>query len=158
MRSILLIDCNRKGLTLALRTLSEDTIPPADPSQIPEVKDPENPPLHSIELPGEIIGYVDSSRNPDIYTREFVEVVQRQNQDLKGKSEAFADFRDILAKEIVAALPELKGEVERTLEAVGEGPIKDPDAVPMSTNAGAQEVSTQSGQDRSNGLVNAQGS
>lgn len=71
--------------------------------------------MHTISLPPEIIDYVDSSRNPDIYTREFVELVQKSNQDLKGKAEAFESFRDILAKEMVAALPELKGEVERTL-------------------------------------------
>ncbi|KAI5287779.1 hypothetical protein KEM54_005748, partial [Ascosphaera aggregata] len=123
-----------KTLTFALKKLSEDTKPLPDPSQIPEVKNPDDPPLHSISLPPEIINYVDSSRNPDIYTREFVELVQRGNQDLKGKAEAFADFRNILAKEMVAALPELKGEVDRTLEGVGEGPIKDPDAMAVAAS------------------------
>ncbi|KAI5299979.1 hypothetical protein KEM56_002838, partial [Ascosphaera pollenicola] len=106
-----------KGLTIALQRLSKDTRPLPDPSQVPEVNDPENPPLHSISIPPEIVEYIDSSRNPDIYTREFVELVQRENQELKGKADAFADFRDILAREIVAQMPELQDEVKRTLEA-----------------------------------------
>ena len=72
-----------------------------------------------MQLPPEIIDYVDAARNPDIYTREFVELVQRGNQDLKGKMEAFASFRDVLAREIRGAMPECSGEVERVLSATG---------------------------------------
>lgn len=70
----------------------------------------------SVHIPPEIVEYVESGRNPDIYTREFVELAQKQNQYLKGKSEAFADFRDELAKEIVKAMPNLKDEVEKRIE------------------------------------------
>ena len=68
------------------------------------------------QIPPEIIDYVEDGRNPDIYTREFVELVQKQNQYLKGKSEAFAGFRDMLAEEIVKAIPELKNEVTRRVQ------------------------------------------
>ncbi|KAJ5575230.1 Mediator complex subunit Med10 [Penicillium hetheringtonii] len=81
--------------------------------------DPSNPRLASIQLPPEIIDYVDSSRNPDIYTREFVELVQRGNQDLKGKQEAFAAFRDVLAREMRSAMPECAGEVDRVVAVTG---------------------------------------
>ena len=64
-----------------------------------------------------MIDYVDDSRNPDIYTREFVELVQKQNQFMKGKSEAFASFRDILAEEMVKGMPEMKDDVVKVLEA-----------------------------------------
>ena len=57
--------------------------------------------------------------NPDIYTREFVELAQAQNQRLKGKSEAFAQLRDILAKEIMTAMPEVRNEVKRVVESTG---------------------------------------
>jgi len=50
-----------------------------------------------------------------------VELVQRGNQDLKGKADAFAGFRDVLAKEMISAMPECKGEVERVLKATGGG-------------------------------------
>lgn len=62
---------------------------------------------------------MDAARNPDIYTREFVELVQRGNQDLRGKREAFAGFRDVLAREMRGAMPECRGEVDRVVSATG---------------------------------------
>ena len=64
-------------------------------------------------MPPEIIEYVDEGRNPDVYTREFVELVQKNNADLKGKSEAFARFRDILADSLIKIMPEVKGDIQR---------------------------------------------
>lgn len=72
-----------------------------------------------IGLPPEIIDYVERSRNPDIYTREFVELVQRLNQQLKGRSQAYADFRDILAKEMMTAFPDCQEEIKKTVESTG---------------------------------------
>lgn len=72
-----------------------------------------------LEIPPDIIRYVEQARNPDIYTREFVELAQAQNQRLKGKSEAFAQLRDILAKEVMTAMPEVRNEVKRVVESTG---------------------------------------
>ncbi|OQE25307.1 hypothetical protein PENSTE_c006G01387 [Penicillium steckii] len=114
-----------KNLTLTLNTLSTHTQLPPDNSTTDSDQDansnndPSNPRLASIQLPPEIIDYVDSSRNPDIYTREFVELVQRGNQDLKGKQEAFAGFRDVLAREMRSAMPECTGEVDRVVAVTG---------------------------------------
>lgn len=112
-----------KDLTLVLSTLSSHT---ADATESePQPSDASDPPALTIQLPPEIIDYVDSARNPDIYTREFVELVQRGNQDLKGKKEAFAGFREVLAREIRGAMPECQGEVARVLEATaGSGSEK----------------------------------
>lgn len=110
-----------KNLTLALSTLSTHTqLPPTQENQPDTNTDPSNPSLASIQLPPEIIDYVDSARNPDIYTREFVELVQRGNQDLRGKREAFASFRDVLAREMRSAMPECRGEVDRVVAATGK--------------------------------------
>ncbi|KAL8897627.1 MAG: hypothetical protein Q9192_002481 [Flavoplaca navasiana] len=68
------------------------------------------------QIPPEIIDYVDSGRNPDIYTREFIELVQKSNQYLKGRSEALTGFRDVLAEEMVKAWPEMKTDVDNVLE------------------------------------------
>ena len=38
---------------------------------------------------------------------------------MKGKSEAFAGFRDILAEEMVKGIPSCKEDVERVLERSG---------------------------------------
>jgi len=54
-------------------------------------------------IPPEIVAYVSSGRNPDIYTREFVELVQRGNAYLRGKEEALRGFRDELGREMVSA-------------------------------------------------------
>lgn len=43
----------------------------------------------------------------------------KNNQLLKGKAEAFASFRDILAKEIAGAVPELRPEVKTVVERTG---------------------------------------
>ena len=56
-------------------------------------------PLPSI--PPEIIDYVDEGRNPDIYTREFVELVQRGNAVINGKRDAYASFSRIFAERLV---------------------------------------------------------
>ncbi|KAK8221554.1 mediator of RNA polymerase II transcription subunit 10 [Phyllosticta capitalensis] len=73
----------------------------------------------SLMVPPEIVAYVESGRNPDIYTREFAEVVQKKNQNLKGKSEAYAQFRDILAKKIITAFPELEADARRVVQNTG---------------------------------------
>ncbi|KAJ9637238.1 RNA polymerase II mediator complex subunit [Coniosporium apollinis] len=70
-------------------------------------------------IPPEVIQYIEQGRNPDIYTREFVELVQKWNQKIGGKCEAMALFRDVLAREIVSAMPEVRGEVERVVRATG---------------------------------------
>ncbi|GAD95002.1 predicted protein [Paecilomyces variotii No. 5] len=115
-----------KSLTLALSTLSNDTR--YDPSAAVSTSDSSDPPVSAVQLPPEIIDYVDAARNPDIYTREFVELVQRGNQDLKGKKEAFASFRDVLAREMRSAMPECRGEVDRVVRATG-GTVPENEAV-----------------------------
>jgi mediator of RNA polymerase II transcription subunit 10 len=95
------------------------------------------PSLSTIAVPREIIAYVEDGRNPDIYTREFVEIVQRQNQFVRGKAEAFASFRDVLAEEIGSALPALRGDVERVLAATGGGDATGASVVKVEAAAGA---------------------
>ncbi|KAK4920383.1 RNA polymerase II mediator complex subunit [Elasticomyces elasticus] len=57
---------------------------------------PDNP-IHNIRIAPDIIDYVDDGRNPDIYTRDFVELVQRGNAVVNGKQQAFKSFSQILA-------------------------------------------------------------
>jgi mediator of RNA polymerase II transcription subunit 10 len=70
-------------------------------------------------IPPELIQYVDNGRNPEIYTREFVELARRGNQLMKGKMEAFSSFRDVLAGEMSRAMPELRDDVGRVVEETG---------------------------------------
>ena len=68
-------------------------------------------------VPTELIQYVENGRNPDIYTREFVEVVRRGNQLMRGKLHAYESFRDVLAGEMRTALPELRDDVDQVVAA-----------------------------------------
>ncbi|KAL8383659.1 hypothetical protein RB595_010725 [Gaeumannomyces hyphopodioides] len=68
-------------------------------------------------VPKELIEYVENGRSPDIYTRDFVDVVRRGNQLMRGKLHAYASFRDILAGEMRTALPELRDDVDKVIAA-----------------------------------------
>ncbi|KAH0528589.1 hypothetical protein TsFJ059_003429 [Trichoderma semiorbis] len=81
-----------------------------------------SPPNHLPSVPPELLEYVENGRNPDIYTREFVELVRRGNQLMRGKVNAFASFRDVLAEQMASAMPELRDDVARVLEATGGNP------------------------------------
>ncbi|EGV60229.1 RNA polymerase II mediator complex subunit [Yamadazyma tenuis] len=68
--------------------------------------------MASYPIPVDIISYIEDGRNPDIYTREFVEVNAKSNARLKGKMENFGKLRDILSQKVVSEFPELKDTVE----------------------------------------------
>ncbi|KAM3435790.1 hypothetical protein MY4824_004637 [Beauveria thailandica] len=70
-------------------------------------------------VPPELLEYVENGRNPDIYTREFVELVRRGNQLMSGKMRAFGTFRDVLARNMATAMPELRDDVAHVVEATG---------------------------------------
>ena len=137
-----------QSLTTSLQHVHETALagaPPPDPSNPPPPPEqlaafnmpPGVPPLQDPNLPSagrprgalpaippELIQYVENGRNPDIYTREFVELVRRGNQLMRGKMAAFASFRDVLAGEMRSALPEVAGDVDRVVEMTspeGEG-------------------------------------
>ncbi|KAL2136582.1 hypothetical protein VTI74DRAFT_2887 [Chaetomium olivicolor] len=76
-------------------------------------------PTNDRGIPEPLIEYVENGRNPDIYTREFVELVRRMNQYARGKMHAFRDFRDILAQGMSGAMPEVREDVKRVVEATG---------------------------------------
>lgn len=71
------------------------------------------------QIPLELIQYVEGKRNPDVYKREIVEMVMQYNQIQKGRAQAFADFRDILGKEMMTAIPDSRDEIKQVLEASG---------------------------------------
>ncbi|EMD90481.1 hypothetical protein COCC4DRAFT_126896 [Bipolaris maydis ATCC 48331] len=76
------------------------------------------PSVH-IDIPPEVMSYVENSRNPDIFTREFVETVQRMNQMLNGRIDAYRMLQEQLAWQVSNAIPELKEDVTSVVEATG---------------------------------------
>lgn len=69
--------------------------------------------LGDISVPLDILGYIDNGRNPDIYSREFVELVTKQNQNVAGHMAALAQFRDVLARDIAQSFPSLEGDLRK---------------------------------------------
>lgn len=76
------------------------------------------PSVH-IDIPPEVTQYVEGSRNPDIFTREFVETVQRMNQMLKGRANAYRLLQETLARDFIQGVPELRDDITKTVEATG---------------------------------------
>lgn len=70
-------------------------------------------------VPIDLIQYVEDKRNPDVYKRQIVELVMQYNQLQKGRAEAFGHFRDILSREMMSAIPDMKDDVRTVLEASG---------------------------------------
>ena len=70
-------------------------------------------------VPLDLIQYVEDKRNPDVYKRQIVELVQQYNQLQSGRSQAFASFMDILGREMMSAIPDIRDDVKLVLEASG---------------------------------------
>lgn len=48
--------------------------------------------LKQFLIPIDVISYIEDGRNPDIYTREFIEVNAKSNARLKGKMLGFKNY------------------------------------------------------------------
>ncbi|KAM0562093.1 hypothetical protein ACHAPJ_002537 [Fusarium lateritium] len=105
------------------------------------------PPHVLPSVPPELLEYVEHGRNPDIYTREFVELVRRGNQLMRGKLNAFGTFRDVLAENITSAMPELRDDVVQVVEATG--------GVPPGRRSGEQQQQPQQNGTSSNNVSSA---
>lgn len=72
-----------------------------------------------IDIPPEVTQYVESARNPDIFTREFVETVQRMNQLLKGRQDAYRLLQETLARDFIQGVPDLRDDITKVVEVTG---------------------------------------
>jgi mediator of RNA polymerase II transcription subunit 10 len=93
--------------------------------------------IHHVQIAPEIVDYVDDGRNPDIFTRDFVENVQRGNAVINGKQQAFKDFTEIYAQALKEGIPGVSRQVDRVMENAGFETTKsegrDASGVPSST-------------------------
>lgn len=67
-------------------------------------------------FPLDVIQYIENGRNPDVYTREFVELAAKQNQYINGKMTAMFQFQNILGDAIKETYPELAPAVDNVKE------------------------------------------
>lgn len=77
-------------------------------------------------VPPEVIDYIDDGRNPDIYKRDLVEVVQRGNAVLNGKMNAFSSFSQIFANDLRKMSPEMAAAVDEIMGRKGDGVKEEP--------------------------------
>ncbi|CCH42249.1 Mediator of RNA polymerase II transcription subunit 10 [Wickerhamomyces ciferrii] len=77
-----------------------------------KLQKPESSALDQVPIPRDVLEYIEDGRNPDVYTREFVEATRKSNQYLRGKMAAMKDLREILGKKISSEFPELSEVVE----------------------------------------------
>ncbi|ABN65083.2 predicted protein [Scheffersomyces stipitis CBS 6054] len=71
-----------------------------------------SPFTHQFPIPVDVISYIEDGRNPDIYTREFIEVTAKSNARLKGKMKAFARLRDVLGEKLGNEFPRLVDSID----------------------------------------------
>lgn len=63
-------------------------------------------------IPIDIISYIENGRNPEIYTREFVETTARTNALVKGKMLGFGKLQEVLSSNICSSFPHLENIVK----------------------------------------------
>ena len=91
-------------------------------AHLKDLTDPQispNNPIHNVRIAPEIVDYVDEGRNPDIFTREFVENVQRGNAVINGKKQAFKDFSVIYAQKLKEGIGGVDRQVDRIMHNAG---------------------------------------
>jgi mediator of RNA polymerase II transcription subunit 10 len=84
-----------------------------------------NNPIHQVYISPEVVDYVDDSRNPDIYTREFVENIQRGNAVINGKQHAFRDFSEVYARALTKGIPGISTQVDQIMTNAGFDAVHD---------------------------------
>ncbi|KXN72599.1 hypothetical protein CONCODRAFT_77689 [Conidiobolus coronatus NRRL 28638] len=59
-----------------------------------------------IMVPYDVINYLENGKNPDLFTRDFIERAAAENHFTKGKIAAHKDFYNILKEELNSTFPE----------------------------------------------------
>lgn len=76
------------------------------------VQDASTQPELSQLVPDKVMAMVDQGRNPDIHTRNFVNRLVGDNQQLRGQLESFDLYRDTLREKLAHAFPEMVPDLE----------------------------------------------
>ena len=62
--------------------------------------------VSDVVVPPEIFQYIDQGRNPQLYTKDCLQKVVTKNEEIKGKIDAYKDFKNILEEELKKELPQ----------------------------------------------------
>ena len=61
--------------------------------------------IHNVQLPIEVFEYIDSGKNPQFYTKDYMEKALNKNEEVKGKIDYYKKFKSILIEELTKVFP-----------------------------------------------------
>lgn len=61
--------------------------------------------VQDIYVPLEVFDYIDADKNPQLYTKDCVEKALAKNEEVKGKIEAYRNFKKSLVSELNKMFP-----------------------------------------------------
>lgn len=59
----------------------------------------------NIQVPTEVFEYIDSGKNPQFYTKDYMEKALTKNEEVKGKIETYSKFKKTLIDELCKVFP-----------------------------------------------------
>ena len=83
------------GLNIKLQNIVKDL------QEIDKIK----PRVQDIQVPLEVFEYIDSGRNPQLYTKDCMEKAVAKNEEVRGKIEAYRMFKARLMGELNTVFP-----------------------------------------------------
>lgn len=61
--------------------------------------------IQNVQLPIEVFEYIDSGKNPQFYTKDFMERALVKNEQVKGKIDYYKTFKNTLVEELKKVFP-----------------------------------------------------
>lgn len=61
--------------------------------------------IENVQLPREVCEYIDSGKNPQFYTKDYMERALNKNEEVKGKIEYYKKFKKLLFDELTTIFP-----------------------------------------------------
>ncbi|KAF9400002.1 Mediator of RNA polymerase II transcription subunit 10 [Podila epigama] len=98
-------------------------------------------------VPMEVLSFIEDGKNPDLFTKSFIECVAGENQFTNGKITAMKSFESSLAQNLESFFPEEMVEYQNTLNllAAGMEPQSEPGIVSGSGSGSGPGLGLESG-------------
>jgi len=67
-----------------------------------------------VQVPYEVLSYIDQGRNPQLYTRDCLEKAKLKNEEVKDKISALQQFKDSLVRDLKGSMPGTMEQYEKS--------------------------------------------
>lgn len=61
--------------------------------------------VQNVQVPIDVFDYIDKGKNPQFYTKDYMEKALIRNEEVKGKIENYKRFKDLLVEELSKVFP-----------------------------------------------------